>query len=62
MYMSAESPVTLIEEKFEGTIMTSFLKSVFAPSFGTSGRAPSFNDFSLHVGGDGMPFKTLQCS
>ena len=35
--------------------MTGFFKSVFGPSLGTSGRAPSFNDFSLHVADDGAP-------
>jgi hypothetical protein len=55
LVLCAGVAATVIDEKFEGTIMTSFLKSVFAPTFGTSGRAPSFNDFSLHVGSDGGP-------
>jgi hypothetical protein len=34
--------------------MTSFIKSIFGSnSLGTSGKAPSFNDFSMHAGDDG---------
>jgi hypothetical protein len=46
---------TIINATFELVAMTSFLKAVFGPSLGTTGRAPSFNDFSLHVGRDGVP-------
>lgn len=32
--------------------MTGFLKAVFGQPLGTTGKAPSFNDFSLHVADD----------
>lgn len=32
--------------------MTSFLQQVFGRSLSTTGKAPSFNDFSLHVADD----------
>lgn len=35
--------------------MTGFLKSVFGQTLGMTGKAPSFNDFSLHVVDDGAP-------